>query len=204
MQLKNLSRSTLLVAIFVGLIIFLFLIFYFIPESPIQNSLALLSEKINIPLIESSASPAGQPMRLKIPSINVDATVEYVGLAFDGSMDIPKNSDNVAWFKFGPRPGEIGSAVMAGHFDRANGAPAVFNSLSKLREGDRLYVEDEKGIVTVFVARESRNYDSNANTSGIFGSNDSQAHLNLITCEGVWNKTAKSYSRRLVVFADKE
>jgi hypothetical protein len=33
------------------------------------------------------------------------------------------------------------------------------------------------------------------------GSND-KAHLNLITCDGVWDVTKKSYSKRLVVFAD--
>jgi hypothetical protein len=37
----------------------------------------------------------------------------------------------------------------------------------------------------------------------VFASNDGGAHLNLITCAGEWNKGKKSYSERLVVFADK-
>jgi len=35
-------------------------------------------------------------------------------------------------------------------------------------------------------------------------SSDAKAHLNLITCEGVWDKVSKSYSKRLVVFTDRE
>jgi len=35
-------------------------------------------------------------------------------------------------------------------------------------------------------------------------SNDGKAHLNLITCAGVWDEVEKSHSSRLVVFADME
>lgn len=45
--------------------------------------------------------------------IGVDASVVSVGITPDGEMDIPKDPAHVAWFKFGPRPGESGSAVIA-------------------------------------------------------------------------------------------
>jgi hypothetical protein len=31
---------------------------------------------------------------------------------------------------------------------------------------------------------------------------DNGDHLNLITCDGIWDADEKSYSKRLVVFAD--
>lgn len=148
--------------------------------------------------------PATSGLRLKIPRINVDAAVESVGLTPDGAMDAPKGPADAAWFNLGPRPGEIGSAVVDGHFGRYNGVPAVFDNLSKLQKGDKLYVEDDTGATTIFVVRESRSYDPKADATDVFGSSDGKAHLNLITCEGVWDKTQKSYSDRLVVFADKE
>ncbi|MDO8591457.1 MAG: class F sortase, partial [bacterium] len=82
--------------------------------------------------------------------------------------------------------------------------PAVFDNLSKLRSGDKLYIKDQNGATYTFVVRESRDYDPKANTTGIFISNDGKAHLNLITCEGTWNKSQKSYSNRLIVFTDKQ
>ena len=41
--------------------------------------------------------------------------VEDVGLTPGGAMDVPKGPSDVAWFDLGPRPGEVGSAVIAGH-----------------------------------------------------------------------------------------
>ena len=154
--------------------------------------------------LEKQVSFVGNPMRLKIPKIDVDAAFEYVGVTLDGEMDIPKSPENAAWFDLGARPGEIGSAVVAGHFGWKEGIPAVFDNLNKLSKGDKIFIEDEKGAVTTFVVRETREYGDKDDASAVFGSNDGEAHLNLVTCGGVWNKAEKSYSKRLVVFADKE
>lgn len=115
-------------------------------------------------------------------------------------MEVPDNSVDVGWFKLGPLPGQRGSAVFAGHFDGKNGEIGVFTDLYKLKKGDTVYVTDDKGISTTFVVRESRTYDPGY-AEEVFSQND-QAHLNLVTCDGVWDGTKKSYSKRLVVFTD--
>lgn len=144
-------------------------------------------------------------MRLKIPSIHVDAKVESVGLTPEGAVDVPKGPANAAWFNLSPRPGEKGSSIIDGHFGWwKNNTPTIFDDLDKLRKGDKLYVEDGKGTTATFVVRESRTFSQNETALTVFNSNDGKAHLNLITCEGVWDKVAKSYPQRLVVFADKE
>ena len=141
---------------------------------------------------------------MKIPGISVDDGVEQVGVTSEGEMGTPKGPVGVAWFSLGSRPGEVGSAVISGHYGWKNGIPAVFDNLYKLHPGDKLYVEDENGIITTFVVRELRRYGEHDDASNVFTSRDGKAHLNLVTCEGVWNKFSKSYSKRLVVFADKE
>lgn len=146
----------------------------------------------------------GLPIRLKIPNIGVDAAFEYVGVTRDGAMAVPKGPADVAWFKLGPRPGEKGSAVIAGHEGWSNGISAVFDDLNKLRKGDQITVEDEKGETTTFIVREIQTYDQNGDSSNVFGSSDGKVHLNLITCEGIWNAAQQSYANRLVVFADME
>ncbi|MDP2664469.1 MAG: class F sortase, partial [bacterium] len=75
--------------------------------------------------------------------------------------------------------------------------------LYKLRKGDIVYIEDDRGAVISFVVRESQRYDPKADASDVFGSNDGKAHLNLVTCEGIWDEGAKSFSQRLVVFTDR-
>lgn len=149
-------------------------------------------------------SSVGVPIRLRIPRINVDAIFESVGVTPDGAMAVPKGPNDVAWFEFGPRPGEVGSSVVAGHYGWKNGIPAVFDDLHRLQSGDKLSVVDDKDTNMTFVVREVRTYKENADAGDVFGSSDGRAHLNLITCGGVWNKTKKSYADRIIVFTDKE
>lgn len=154
---------------------------------------------------QTPQNPIGNPIRLKIPRINIDAPIGPVGIMQDGAMEAPVGPRNVGWFRFGPRPGDVGSAVLAGHFGRwKTGEGSVFDNLGKLIKGDKIYIEDENGMVATFIVRELRTYDPNADASGVFASGDGKAHLNLITCEGIWDGIKKTYSNRLVVFADKE
>lgn len=138
------------------------------------------------------------PVRLKIPSISVNAAIEHVGVTPAGIMGIPVDTSNVAWFSLGPKPGERGSAVIAGHFDGINGVDAVFTNLNRLKKGDELFVENNKGEVVTFVVQGSGTYDPGY-ADEVFSRNDG-SYLNLITCDGVWDDVKKSFSKRLIVF----
>ena len=142
----------------------------------------------------------GHPVRIKIPKIEIDAVVEYVGLTEEGSMDIPHDVFNAGWFSLGPRPGERGNAVIAGHVNDVYGGDAVFANLSMLQPGDQFSIEDDLGSSILFVVRESRLYDPGYAEDVFSGSGG--FFLNLITCDGVWDTEKKSYSQRLVVFAE--
>ncbi|MDO8507474.1 MAG: class F sortase [bacterium] len=204
MKSKILSKNIELPVSLLVLAFFAVLIFYFIPERPVQSDpVTNIENAIVTPKQEQASS--GLPVRLKIPSVNVDATIDQMGITPSGAMEVPSGARNVGWFKLGPRPGDKGSAVIDGHYGRwANGDGSVFDDLNKLKKGDKVYVEDEKGITYTFLVREFRDYDPKADASSVFVSNDGKSHLNIITCEGVWNKVSKSYSERLVVFTDKE
>lgn len=151
-----------------------------------------------------STSFVDEPAHLRIPSINVDATFEYVGLTEEGAMDAPKGPANVAWFSLGTIPGEIGSAVVAGHSGYKNNKMGVFDNLYKLHEGDKLYIEDKKGNTTTFVVSRIQIYNPKVNVGDVFISNDGKAHMNLVTCTGLWNEAERTHSDRLVIFTDKE
>ena len=195
-------------AVIAGGVVYYAAIIYFLTFGllgQVSYAKTLLSTKSAGPVESALGEPSsGFPVRLKIPAINVNAAIERVGLTPQGAVAVPKGPTNAAWFYLGPRPGEKGSSVIDGHFGWKNGIPAVFDDLNKLRKGDKLYVEDEKGAVVSFIVREIRTYAHDKNVPGVFDSNDGKAHLNLITCEGVWNEVQKNYSDRLVVFTDKE
>lgn len=142
----------------------------------------------------------GLPVRLLIPVINVNADIQYLGINSNGEMAVPNNIIDVGWLKSGSRPGEKGSAVIAGHFNGQNNQIGVFANLDKLKVGDTLYVEEDIGTSIAFIVKEKHLYDSGY-ADEVFNRNDN-SYLNLITCDGVWNKSKKSYSQRLVIFTD--
>jgi len=153
---------------------------------------------------EETEIKSALPVHFKIPSINVDTIIEYVNLTKEGSVGVPKGPDKVAWFALSPIPGEKGNAIIAGHSGYKNNKPAVFDNLHKLVKGDKIYIEDSEGKITVFIVRKKIKYDNQADVPNVFNSNDEKSHLNLITCIGDWDEKNKTHSERLVVFADKE
>ncbi len=192
MQSHIVPKRILSIGIVVGVLLALMFLPYFFREN------------VPLPVLETRAESLfsiGKPVRVIIPSIDVDASVEYVGLTALGAMDVPKDPNAVAWFNLGVRPGEEGSAVIAGHSGYKN-KPAVFDNLHLLQNGSQFSIEDDKGITTSFVVRDIRMYDLGADAGDVFGSSDGIAHLNLVTCEGVWDAVSKTYSKRRVVFAD--
>jgi len=192
--LKTQARLPLLLFIFLGFS----LIFTLYNDSKMYEQVKFQNSSKQKQGVTETAQ--GLPIRLIIPEINVDTLIENMGVMATGVMEVPDNSVNVGWFKLGPRPGEDGSAVIAGHFDGKNGEKGVFTDLDKLKKGDKITIKDSNGASVVFIVREIRIYDPGY-ANNVFSASES-AHLNLITCDGIWNGTKKSYDKRLVVFAD--
>jgi LPXTG-site transpeptidase (sortase) family protein len=182
----------------VGIVCAAAIVFFVNPDASGRHSINAT------PSVEAKQSSVGFPIFLVIPKINVDAVIMPVGLTSEGALGVPAGPTSTTWFDLGPRPGEDGSAVIAGHEGWEDGIAAVFDDLYKLQVGDQVYVHDEQGVTRVFIVQNIKMYDQNGDASDIFDSNDGKAHLNLITCEGTWNAAQKSYSNRLVVFTDME
>jgi len=140
------------------------------------------------------------PKRLRIPGINLNAKVQYVGITKNGNMATPNNFTDVGWFKYGTIPGDQGSAVLAGHVDNGLAFPAVFAHLRELEIGDSVYVDTNGGHTIHFIVTDLRTYPYNARTEEIFSANGAKL-LRLITCAGNWIETYKTHDQRLVVTA---
>ncbi len=152
----------------------------------------------------SSFDVPSQPTRLLIPAIGVDANIQSVGLSWrnDGTMGIPTNFTDVAWYNLGPRPGMPGSAVIDGHLDGKKVKEAVFYNLGNLKPGDSVGVVDRAGKTAQFRVVETKIYEHDAVTTDIFSNDSGKTRLNLITCTGDWIKDQKMYDRRIVVFTE--
>jgi len=149
---------------------------------------------------QPASPPVALPTKIRIPAIGVDTGFEYVGLTPDGAMDVPKNPTQVAWYKLGPKPGERGNAVIAGHVDWG-GKLMPFWGLKDLKPGDTVTVTAADGHEYQFAVQWSKSYDAdNAPVKEIFGQSTS-TEVTLITCGGTFDHTSHSYPSRLVVRA---
>lgn len=142
-----------------------------------------------------------KPNTIKIESIGVNGSVEHVGLQENGKMDVPKNPQHAAWYDLGAKPGERGSAVIAGHVNSPKGK-AVFWDLHKLKTGDEVKISNADGETLVFEVVGKKAFDlGEAPVEKIFGYT-SRRMLNLITCTGKYNYDIGTHEQRLVVYTE--
>lgn len=150
--------------------------------------------------LEHEVDPGGAPERLVIPSIGVDAFVQDVGITAAGNMATPSNFSDVGWYRYGPAPGERGSAVIAGHVDNALGLAGVFKHLERIEPGDEVIVRTENGVEHRFEVTSVRSYPHDDVPTDILFNPNGARRLNLVTCDGDWLQGSRTYDRRLVVF----
>lgn len=140
------------------------------------------------------------PNYLIISKIGVSAPLEYVKFDGEGNMATPSGPKVVAWYGQGAKIGSVGNAVISGHRDTEKGK-AVFYRLGELTVGNTIMVTDDKGKGYKYIVDSKNNYPKDSFPSKEIFSNGTSARLNLVTCSGIYNRTTKSYSHRLVVSA---
>jgi LPXTG-site transpeptidase (sortase) family protein len=141
-----------------------------------------------------------RPAALIIPSIGVQANLVDLGVTATGALQVPATTAVAGWYTGSPRPGAIGTAVIAGHIDSKAG-PGIFFHLSELRPGDRVYVRRADGTLALFRVTAVRSYaKDNFPTQAVYGPTP-DAELRLITCGGTFDPTLRSYLSNTVVYA---
>ncbi|WP_128375272.1 class F sortase [Streptomyces cavernae] len=158
----------------------------------------------------SSSSASGKPARplgrsvpvgLRIPAIDVDTPVMRLGLAPDGTVQVPPVAadDRAGWYRHSPTPGQVGPSVILGHVTVDPYGDGVFRHLERLRRGDRIEVRLENGTTAEFAVGSLRNVaKANFPVDDVYGDVD-RPELRLITCGGP--RTADGYLNNVIAFA---
>lgn len=151
------------------------------------------------PVIATSPAPGepAKPVRLEIPALKIDAPVESVGRATDGSMDVPRDVHDVAWYKDGPIPGDPGDAVIDGHLGYYSN-PTVFSKLSQIEVGDEVDIVLADGTTRAFTVMGVTRTPYNTPPAGLFATTG-PPRVTLITCSGDWDPNRQTNLQRLLV-----
>jgi len=141
------------------------------------------------------------PINLSIPAIGLNTSLSELGLNADHTVQVPADFQQPGWYKFGPSPGQRGSAVILGHVDSYRG-PAVFFKLRDLKPGDRVTVTLADHVITHFAVRQIAMYQkSSFPTVQVYGSHG-YSGLQLVTCGGVFDAARGTYLSNVVVYTN--
>jgi len=149
--------------------------------------------------------PTPVPVRLEIPSIGVDTRLQRLGKERDGTVAVPGGRhqwDEAGWYAGGPRPGDLGSAVILGHVDSKYDGPAVFYRLRELRRGDQIKVVRADGSVVRFAVDRTEQYPKTRFPTDDVYYPTGTPRLRLVTCGGSFDYGQRSYRSNVIVFAD--
>lgn len=149
--------------------------------------------------VQPNATVYSLPSRLIIPKLGVETNIIPMGITATGNMEAPTTNQVTGWYKYGARPGNVGTAVIDGHLGLSN--EAVFGKLDQLAIGDTISVIDDQGSTISFIVKRIATYQKDSDATDIFTSG-AGSHLNLITCNGDWDARQATYSQRFVVFSE--
>ncbi|WP_427919705.1 class F sortase [Streptomyces sp. cg40] len=141
------------------------------------------------------------PVTLRVPAIGVDTPVMRLGLAADGTVQVPPITahDRAGWYRYSPTPGATGPSVILGHVTVGAYGDGVFRHLARLRAGNRIDVGLENGTTAVFAVTEVRTVaKADFPSDEVYGNVD-RPELRLITCGGT--RTGTGYLDNVIVFA---
>jgi hypothetical protein len=149
---------------------------------------------------ESVLPRGARPEAVVIPAIGVSSPLVRLGLQPDRRMEVPEDYSVAGWYTGGPRPGDRGPAVIAGHVDSKRG-PAVFYRLGELRKGDLIVVRYQGRAEARFrVERTERHPKRAFPTARVYGDTAWPA-LRLVTCGGSFDRASGHYRDNMIVFA---
>jgi hypothetical protein len=150
--------------------------------------------------VQRQSAPVSLPVSLTIPAIGVRTNIIHLGLTASGALQVPPSTAVAGWYTGSPRPGAVGSAVIAGHIDSKSG-PGVFFQLSSLHPGDRVYIRRADGTLAVFKVTVVRQFAKDSfPTSAVYGAVP-DSELRLITCGGTFDPQLGSYLSNTVAYA---
>ena len=140
-----------------------------------------------------------RPVHLSIPSLGLSVSLSVLGINPGGLVQVPTNFNMPGWYKFGPAPGQRGSAVILGHVDTYRG-PAVFFYLRNLRPGNQVIVQLADHKVVHFAVLGLRMYTNAQFPERVVYGPRSYSALQLVTCGGVFDHATGHYLSNLVVY----
>ncbi|WP_158844373.1 class F sortase [Saccharothrix deserti] len=143
-----------------------------------------------------------EPTEVRIPRIDAKSSLVPLGLNPDETIQVPpvEQPMQAGWYVHARAPGEPGPAIILGHVD-GNSQPGVFYRLREVVPGDEVEVSRTDGSVVEFAVEKVDQVPKDRfPTDAVYGDTPDSV-LRLITCGGVFDRSARSYEDNVIVYA---
>jgi hypothetical protein len=169
------------------------------PASSVRTPQAVKPRAAPAKVATTLATVRSTPTQLTIPAISLSVSLGTLGLNSDGTVQVPTDIQQPGWYRLGPSPGEIGSAVILGHVDSYQG-PAVFFKLRALVAGDAVDVVLADGFTAEFKVTSVAQYLKTSFPNEAVYTSHGYSALQLITCGGAFDSHTGHYLSNIVVY----
>ena len=149
-----------------------------------------------------AALPKSDPVSIDIPKIGARSSLVPLGVNADNTTQVPPVTTplQAGWYTYAPTPGEVGPAVVLGHVD-GNHQKGIFYRLKELAAGDRVSIARKDGTTALFeVTKVHQVPKQDFEKEGVYD-DTAGPELRLITCGGVFDRSAHNYVDNIVVYA---
>ena len=140
-----------------------------------------------------------EPKYIEIPSIKAGGFIQKVSIDQRKEVGVPSNIALAGWFIKGALPGEKGLSVIDGHVDGIS-QPGIFKKLQNVKVGTEFTIEFGSGQKKTFKTT-GNTKTSIADAPAVLFSQEpgNLSQLNLITCGGQYDKSARRYLDRIII-----
>ncbi len=207
--LAKLTHTNRLVLVFIAiLLVMLFLevkTSEFVPAPVVTYSTDTPEEKLPIDTGYAWKGQKDDPKRIIIPKISVNALLQNVGVDQNQQIAVPNNIHIAGWFVDSVRPGSKGLSIIDGHVNGVSSDEGVFKRLEELSTGDTVQIIMGDDSVVDFKVYSNQEL-STADSASVLYSQvpEIESQLNLITCTGNFDRTARQYDKRQITILKRQ
>lgn len=177
----------------------------FSPASVVTFSTDTPEEKLPAEVGYSWKGQKDDPKRIIIPTLNVDSFVQNVGIDQNQQIAVPNNIHIAGWFVDSVRPGSSGLSIIDGHVNGVSSDEGVFKRLNELTTGDTVQIVMGDDTVINFVVKSNQEIATSDSATILFSQDPTiQSQLNLITCTGNFDRTARQYDKRQITVLERQ
>jgi LPXTG-site transpeptidase (sortase) family protein len=152
-------------------------------------------------LVDHSVSNTQTPKYITIQKSGTFARVKQVDINESGNLAAPTNIFDAGWYARSALPGSKGAMIIDGHVGGRT-KPGIFAKLQNLQIGDRVIITNGAGQKFTYELMKSSVFEKNSvdMASLNVAIDPNRPGLNIITCNGNFDKKAQTYDKRLVVY----